>query len=94
MVTDSFHGTCFSLLFECPVIVFDPPKFSVRLKDVLGDFALADRRAADGRDPMAIADAVIDWNAVRASKEKFAKEAKAFLDGAFGTCVEVGQNGR
>lgn len=94
VVTDSFHGTCFSLLFECPVIVFDPPKFSVRLKDVLGDFALADRRAADGRDPMAIADAVIDWNAVRASKEKFAKEAKAFLDGAFGTCVEVGQNGR
>lgn len=94
VVTDSFHGTCFSLLFECPMIVFDPPKFSVRLKDVLGDFALADRRAADGRNPMAIADAAVDWSAVRTCKERFAKEARAFLDGAFGTCIEVGQNDR
>lgn len=94
VVTDSFHGTCFSLLFERPMVVFDPPKFSVRLKDVLGDFALADRRAADGRNPMDIADATIDWSAVRACKERFAKEARTFLDSAFGTCVEVGQNGR
>ena len=76
------------------MVVFDPPKFSVRLKDVLGDFVLADRRVADGRDPMDIADASIDWSSVRARKERFAKEARAFLDGAFGACVEVGQNGR
>lgn len=72
------------------MIVFDPPKFSVRLKDVLGDFALADRRAADGRNPMAIADAAVDWGAVRTCKERFAKEARVFLDGAFETCIEVG----
>ena len=76
------------------MVVFDPPKFSVRLKDVLGDFVLADRRVADGCDPMDIADAAIDWNAVRACKEGFAKEARVFLDGAFETCIEVGQNGR
>ena len=94
VVTDSFHGTCFSLLFEHPMVVFDPPKFSVRLKDVLGDFALANRRVAESRDPMGIADATIDWNGVRERKARFAEEAKVFLDSALGTCVEVGKNDR
>lgn len=84
VVTDSFHGTCFSLLFEHPMVVFDPPKFSVRLKDVLGDFGLADRRAADGLDPFGIAARPIDWDGVRARKLAFSTEARAFLDGAFG----------
>lgn len=83
VVTDSFHGTCFSLLSEHPMVVFDPPKFSVRLKDVLSDFGLAGRRVADGRDPMRIADEPVDWNAVRAKKLAFAGEARAFLDDAF-----------
>lgn len=84
VVTDSFHGTCFSLLFEHPMVVFDPPRFSVRLKDVLSDFDLADRRVADGRDPMSIADEPLDWGSVKAKKTAFSGEAKAFLDGVFG----------
>lgn len=87
VVTDSFHGTCFSLLFEHPMIVFDPPKFSVRLKDVLSDFDLADRRVAEGCDPMHIAAEPIDWDSVRTKKEEFSGEAKAFLDGVF--CVSA-----
>lgn len=81
VVTDSFHGTCFSLLFERPMVVFDPPRFSVRLKDVLSDFDLADRRVADGRDPMSIADEPLDWGSVKAKKTTFSGEAKTFLDG-------------
>ena len=94
VVTDSFHGTCFSLLFERPMVGFDPPKFSVRLKDGLGDFALADRRVADGRNPMNIVDSTIDWGAVRACKERFAKESRVFLDSAFRACSEAEQNDR
>lgn len=90
VVTDSFHGTCFSLLFEHPMIVFDPPKFSVRLKDVLSDFHLADRRVAEGCDPMHIAAEPIDWDSVRTKKEEFSGEAKAFLDGVFGVSARAG----
>lgn len=90
VVTDSFHGTCFSLLFEHPMIVFDPPKFSVRLKDVLADFGLADRRVAEGCDPMHIAAEPIDWDSVRTKKEEFSGEAKAFLDGVFGVSARAG----
>jgi hypothetical protein len=86
VVTDSFHGTCFSLLFEHPMIVFDPPKFSVRLKDVLADFGLSTRRVDDGRDPMGIASQTIDWDAVRSKKAGFSTEARLFLDGVFGSC--------
>lgn len=88
VVTDSFHGTCFSLLFEHPMVVFDPPKYSVRLKDVLGDFGLADRRVTSGRDPMDIVNAAIDWDVVRARKRVFTDEARAFLDGAMRACTE------
>lgn len=84
VVTDSFHGTCFSLLFEHPMIVFDPPKFSVRLKDVLADFGLAYRRVSEDCDPMHIAAEPINWDSVRTKKEEFSGEAKAFLDGVFG----------
>lgn len=89
VVTDSFHGTCFSLLFEHPMVVFDPPRFSVRLKDVLFDFDLADRRVADGRDPMSIAAKPLDWGFVKAKKTVFSGEAKTFLDGALGVSAEA-----
>lgn len=84
VVTDSFHGTCFSLLFEHPMIVFDPPKFSVRLKDVLADFGLADRRVTEDNDPVRIAAEPVDWVSVRSKKDEFSGEAIAFLDGVFG----------
>lgn len=94
VVTDSFHGTCFSLLFEHPMVVFDPPRFSVRLKDVLGDFGLVERRVAEGRSPMEIAEGDIDWDMVRAHKAAFSKEAENFLDGVFAGHGKVGPNER
>ena len=72
------------------MIVFDPPKFSVRLKDVLADFGLADRRVADGGDPMHIAAEPIDWDSVRTKKGECSGDAKAFLDGVFGVSARAG----
>lgn len=83
VVTDSFHGTCFSLLFNTPMTVFDPPRFSVRLIDVLSDFGLEDRRA----DPCAAISDIdvhrheIDWTSVQSMRRQFAKEARDYLDG-------------
>lgn len=83
VVTDSFHGTCFSLLFERPMTVFDPPRYSVRLADVLADFGLSDRRVGDGvpAESVAVHGDPVDWAGVRAARERFRGEAEGFLDG-------------
>lgn len=85
VVTDSFHGTCFALLFEKPMVVFNPPRFSVRLADVLIDFGLSERRVADGTPAreVRVHERAIDWDAVKRAKEGFSAEAKHFLDACF-----------
>lgn len=86
VVTDSFHGTCFSLVFEKPITVFDPPKYSVRLTDVLRDFNLGDREVACDANPelVDVHTRDVDWNAVGELKTSFSQEARDFLDGCIG----------
>ena len=87
VITDSFHGTCFSILFEKPMTVFNPPRFAVRLADVLNDFGLMDRRVADDIQPENITVGVqpVDWASVRIGLAKFRDEAQNFLD----SCMET-----
>ncbi|NMM95227.1 polysaccharide pyruvyl transferase family protein [Bifidobacterium oedipodis] len=91
VVTDSFHGTCFSILFEKPLVVFNPPRFSVRLADVLNDFNLSERRVADNACPedIDVDEKAIDWASVRCSLVEFRSEGKRFLDG----CLSQNNNG-
>lgn len=86
VVTDSFHGTCFSLAFERPMTVFDPPKYSVRLTDVLRDFGLGDREVPCDASPelVDVHTRDVDWRAVDALKARFSREARDFLDGYIG----------
>lgn len=85
VVTDSFHGTCFSILFNKPMIVFDPPRYSVRLTDVLKDFGLSDRRTDDqvAIKDIDTADKEIDWRHVQTMLADFRKVAGEFLDKYF-----------
>jgi hypothetical protein len=86
VVTDSFHGTCFSLAFERPMTVFDPPQYSVRLTDVLRDFGLSDREVPCDANPESVDVHTrdVDWSSVGALKARFAREARDFLDGCVG----------
>lgn len=89
VVTDSFHGTCFSLLFERPLTVFYPPRFSVRLSDVLSDFGLSGRRAGEGpAGAISVHREPVDWTAVGEAKERFRAEAREFLDGCLQEVTE------
>lgn len=82
VVTDSFHGTCFSLLFQKPMTVFDPPRFSVRLTDVLSDFDLSDRRVgSEPAETISVHRKPVDWAAVGRARERFRADARGFLDG-------------
>lgn len=83
VVTDSFHGTCFSLIFERPFTSFDPLRFAVRISDLLADFGLSDREVPVGIPACEVRahESPIDWEAVRRHKVRFRAEGKAFLDG-------------
>lgn len=86
VVTDSFHGTCFSLVFEKPITVFDSPKYSVRLTDALRDFNLGDREVACDANPelVDVYTRDVDWSAVGELKTSFSQVARNFLDGCIG----------
>lgn len=86
VVTDSFHGTCFSLAFEKPITVFDPQKYSVRLTDVLRDFGLGDREVPYDANPgkIDVHTRDVSWEAVGELRARFSREARDFLDRCFG----------
>lgn len=81
IVTDSFHGTCFSLLFNKELYVFDPPKYSVRLNDVLNDFGLQSRNMSKYSFDEVID---IDWVSVNTRIDAYRSASKDFLDKALG----------
>lgn len=86
VVTDSFHGTCFSLIFEKPFTSFDPPRFSVRISDVLADFGLSGREVPVGAPVEGIRahELPIDWDSVRLLRARFRAEGRAFLNECLG----------
>lgn len=44
VITDSFHATAFSLIYNRPFWVFDRGNISVRMRDLLNRFGLSERR--------------------------------------------------
>lgn len=87
VVTDSFHGACFSLIFERPFTAFDPPRFSVRISDLLADFGLSGREVPVGAPAEGVRvghGLPIDWGSVRSLRARFRAEGGAFLDGCLG----------
>lgn len=81
VVTDSFHGTCFSLLFHKSLGVFDPPKYSVRLHDVLRDFDMMRRllSAYDGEPPLLSSMEEVDWDVVDSQFVQYQEYAYGWL---------------
>ncbi len=81
VVTDSFHGTCFSLLFHKCLGVFDPPKYSVRLHDVLGDFHMMERLlSAYGEKPPLLSEMKpTDWEKIDSQFVEYQRYAEGWL---------------
>lgn len=71
------------------MVVFNPPRFSVRLADVLNDFGLANRRVADGTRPedITVDRQPVDWESVRGRLAGFRDEARAFLENCMGSAT-------
>lgn len=81
VVTDSFHGTVFSILFNKPFIaVGDPTRGIARFESLLSQFGLTDRlvESLDEVSPELV-HSQIDWVAVNDKREAIAKAGHQFL---------------
>lgn len=78
IVTDSFHATALSILFERQFYSVLPPKFNSRVTDILKLFALENRIVRDGQ----FAEKEIDYSAVTAKLDEEREKTLAFLEKA------------
>lgn len=78
MLTDSFHGTCFSIQFRTKFIEFLPPKFNERNLDILKSVNLEDRILNDYND-YSILNKSIDWNTVHQKLSLERDKSKSIL---------------
>lgn len=87
--TDSFHGSCFSILHEKPFIVFnrysDESKHSKnsRIDTLCNNLGLTNRRYVGGEKVDEQLNESIDYNEINVRLEKLRKDTNEYLDKAF-----------
>lgn len=81
VVTDSFHGTVFSILFNKPFIALgNSARGMARFESLLSQFGLTDRLVADPREVSSeLLQSQIDWDAVNCNREALASAGRNFL---------------
>ena len=77
IVTDSFHGTAFSINFNKQFSVVYPPRFSSRLSSVLEMFDISDRALKNEKDIDFINE--INYEKINKKLDIYRKEAEDFL---------------
>lgn len=82
VVTDSFHGTAFTLNFNRPLYVVPPPKYAGRLHSILELTGMGSRIVQDGAPMEALE---MDFAHVNASLAAERQKATAFLRAAVNT---------
>lgn len=81
VVTDSFHGTVFSILFNKPFIaVGNSARGMARFESLLSQFGLTERLISDpGAVSLKLLHSQIDWDAVNCKREALASAGRQFL---------------
>ena len=87
VVTDSFHGTAFSINLNKQFICIFPKKFSTRLDSILQLTQLQDRKLVDNDDVFKI-DNKIDYKNVNKVLDEKRKETLDYIDDAIGLCLK------
>ncbi len=78
VVTNSFHGTAFSILFQKPFTVFLHSRQGARIRDLLRVACLEDH-LTDTADDITI-DAKIDWERTEKALQKTIRHSKEFIE--------------
>ena len=80
VVTDSFHGTVFSIIFNKPFWVFsNPRRGNTRMESLLALFELKERMVTEENIANKDLDAPIDWGKVNCIKKDWQKKSMEFL---------------
>lgn len=82
VLTDSFHGVVFSILFNIPFVVrLNETRGNTRIESLLKDFGLEKCIYRDGE---AFEIPIIDWAKINSHLERRREQSQAFLDKALG----------
>jgi len=80
VVTDSFHGTVFAILFNIPfVVVINEGRGAARFETLLETFRLKDRVVSTNSDLDGLFNSPIDWNSVNEILKSKREESENFL---------------
>lgn len=82
-VSNSFHGTAFSIIFHKPAFVFNRHRHKVnsRMQSLMGLFGLEDFIIGGKAGFARAMDAEVDWAAVDGVMERELRKSKDFIDG-------------
>ena len=84
VVTDSFHGTVFCILFNVPFIVYNNQgRGSDRFLTLLGHFGLEDRLVSDISKINNLIRSDIMWEEINLKIDVKKKESKSYLHSSF-----------
>ena len=65
VITDSFHGTVFSIIYHCPFVVLQNPfRGNTRMESLLKSFGLESRLINDSTELTSLINQPIDWEQV------------------------------
>ncbi len=84
VVTNSFHGTIFSILFQKDFYTFTRPNCSTKIESLLNRFSLKRRLYSD---PEAKLDAPIDYDSVSEKLGRERKKSLSYLQRALGASI-------
>lgn len=79
VVTNSFHGTVFSIIFQKRFAVFQHSKLGARIYNILQVHGLQNRLYEKNNLPEIDIDAVINWEAVKRCTEEYVRTSEEFL---------------
>jgi len=83
VITDSFHGTVFSLIFNKPFVVYgNSTRGLARLEDLLHRFGLSERLVPKSSDVCNILDTQVDWRKIENIIDKNKVASLSFLNNA------------
>ena len=80
VVTDSFHGCVFSIIFNKPFIVYgNKGRGMARFHSLLSIFGLENRLITNSEDALRVINEPINWEAVNAKKKEWQEKSYNFL---------------
>ena len=79
ILTDSFHGTAFSINFSKQFVAYSAPKYNSRIESILELFNLESRLVVDKEDAFKVVEKKIDYSEVKIALEKERAKSNEYL---------------